>query len=195
MDDSQSALKIVRRMKNTGVEPGMTEAEFAAVQRQFALNFPPDLKALLATGLPVGAGWPNWRKAIADPHDEAARFIEARLSWPHEGLRFDVEHNSFWDPEWGTRPNALEEAQRIAADAINAAPKLIPIYGHRYLRSEPCTAGNPILSVYQMDIIVYGRNLHDYLLAERGSRRPELVDGARTIRCWTRWMLAEWEDT
>jgi hypothetical protein len=43
---------------------------------------------------------------------------------------------------------------------------LIPIYGHRYLVGEPCCAGNPVLSVHQSDIIVYGRDLREYLLRE-----------------------------
>ena len=49
---------------------------------------------------------------------------------------------------------------------MNAAPKLVPIIGHRYLLAEPCKAGNPILSIYQSDIIIYGVTLHNYFLTE-----------------------------
>ncbi|GHO60945.1 hypothetical protein KSB_94200 [Ktedonobacter robiniae] len=43
-----------------------------------------------------------------------------------------------------------------------------PFYSHRYLLAEPCAAGNPVLSIYQSDIIVYSVDLRDYLLTEFG---------------------------
>lgn len=105
---------------------------------------------------------------------------------------FDVEHNAFWDPEWGDRPSSLADALRIAEEAVRAAPRLIPVYGHRYLPQEPCIAGNPVFSVYQMDIIVYGSDLYYYFLAESDKWSREVAVGERPIRSWTRWMLAEW---
>lgn len=53
-------------------------------------------------------------------------------------------------------------------ELVKAAPRLITIFGHRYLLAEPCTAGKPVLSIYQSDVVVYGANLHDYLLVEFG---------------------------
>jgi hypothetical protein len=47
---------------------------------------------------------------------------------------------------------------------VDAAPQLIPVIGHRYLLAEPCAAGNPVLSVYQSDLVVYGEDLRDFLL-------------------------------
>ena len=46
--------------------------------------------------------------------------------------------------------------------------------------------------MYQTDIIVYGRDLSCYLEAELGDRDAALKAGAAEVRCWTRWMLAEW---
>lgn len=51
-------------------------------------------------------------------------------------------------------------------ELVAAAPRLLPIYSHRYLLAEPCRAGNPVFSVYQSDIIVYGTDLRTYLLHE-----------------------------
>ena len=45
-------------------------------------------------------------------------------------------------------------------------PELLPIFGHRYLAAEPCRSGNPVFSIYQLDIIYYGANLADYLMIE-----------------------------
>jgi hypothetical protein len=53
-------------------------------------------------------------------------------------------------------------------ELVSQAPKLLPINGHRYLLVDPCRAGNPVLSVYQSDIIVYGGDLRDYFFLEYG---------------------------
>lgn len=44
----------------------------------------------------------------------------------------------------------------------------IVVIEHRYLLASPCEAGNPVLSIYQSDIIIYGVDLHDYFLTEFG---------------------------
>jgi hypothetical protein len=74
-------------------------------------------------------------------------------------LAFDIENNGFWNQEWGEKPSGLEVALATAKRCFAAAPKLIPLYSHRYLPAEPVSAGNPVLSVYQADIIYYGRDL------------------------------------
>lgn len=94
--------------------------------------------------------------------------INGRFAWLWEGLQFDVEHNDLWLDSWGDRPASLDEQKQRVRDLVLAAPKLIPIFAHRYLLAEPCIPNNPVLSIYQSDIIVYGANLHDYLIAEFG---------------------------
>jgi hypothetical protein len=121
-------------------EPGLTEAELAAVEERFAFRFPPDLQTLLQIALPTSRGFPNWRR---DPEDD----IRHWLAWPLHGIGFDVEHNGFWMTEWGDRPRNLSEAKEIARRAVAAAPALIPVYQHRFLPAEPHEAGNPVLSV------------------------------------------------
>ena len=92
--------------------------------------------------------------------------LEGQFAWLWEGLQFDIEHNDLWLSAWGAKPAPLEVRNDRARALVEAAPKLIPIYGHRYLLAEPCAAGNPVFSVYQSDIVVYGANLRDYLLVE-----------------------------
>lgn len=187
-------LALIARLSDTQLEPGLKETEFAAIQRDFGVVFPPDLRQVLAAALPTGPRWPNWREAARDPRGAAAANVRDCLAWPHDGMIFDIKNNAFWDPEWGQRPSSLDAAIEIASRAVRAAPMLIPVYGHRYIPAEPCTAGNPVLSVYQMDIIVYGRDLAAYLVAEATGQSESLVADDRPIRCWTRWMLAEWEE-
>ena len=106
--------------------------------------------------LPISQGFLNWRKAGREQ-------ILYSLSWPYEGICFDIEHNSFWLEEWGQQPTSLNKAFEIAKQAVENAPILIPINEHRYIPDTPAENGNPIFSVYQTDIIYYGCNLADYL--------------------------------
>jgi hypothetical protein len=162
-------------------DAGLTDAEVIAVERRFHFQFPPDLREFLQTALPRGPKFPNWRSG-----DKA--LLRDWLDTPRQGVLFDVEHNGFWLDEWGPRPGSLSESLRVASDLVAAAPKLIPIYGHRMTPDEPHLAGNPVFSVHQTDIIVYGVDLADYLRTvfklTDGEPRPEQVQEIRPIRFW-----------
>src|SRR5215813_14023998 len=139
--------------------PGLTESEVKQAEQSYGVSFPPDLREFLMFALPVSSGWPNWRE-IDRPE------IWERLNWPYEGICFDIENNVFWPQEWGSRPSSLSEAFAYAKQKVDEAPKLIPVYAHRYLPDRPHLAGNPVFSVYQTDIIYYGTNLWNYLESE-----------------------------
>ena len=169
------------RQQGASLEPGLSPTEFEAIEHAF--RFPDDLRALLSAFLPRGYGFPNWRRRMeADLRD--------RLDWPADGIAFDIERNGFWMSDWGTKPSDVSEAVAIARQHIAAAPKLIPIYAHRYIPSEPSLAGNPVYSVYQTDIIFYGVDLQDYFENEFGSRgRGRLASHpTRTIRFWSQFV-------
>ncbi len=138
---------------------GLTEREILVVEEKFGFRFPPDLKAFLMFGLPTGNRWPNWRD-VNDP------YIPHMLIWPYEGMCFDIERSGLWPVSWGDRPASLTEAFEVAKRKVDEAPKLIPIYGHRYLPDRPSLEGNPVFSVYQTDIICYGSNLWNYFQNE-----------------------------
>jgi hypothetical protein len=147
-----------RVLERAGVvfESGLSQAEIQKLEGQYGFVFPPDLKELLMFALPVSQGFLNWRHATNEE-------IGHILIWPYEGMCFDIEQNSFWLEEWGQQPASLDQAFSIARKAIEQAPTLIPIYGHRFIPDRPNEAGNPIFSVYQTDIIYYGCDLADYL--------------------------------
>jgi hypothetical protein len=92
--------------------------------------------------------------------------LEARFAWLWEGVQFDVEHSDLWLPSWGPKPATLEAQHTRVRELVEEAPRLLPVFGHRYLLAEPCVAGNPVFSVWQSDIVVYGANLRDYFLCE-----------------------------
>jgi hypothetical protein len=166
---------------------GLSDEEVAGIEATFAFRFPPDLKALLQHVLPISPGFPNWR-------DEQEPALRKRLAWPVEGLDFDLEHNDFWLEAWGPKPWDLATAMGIAHREIEKAPKLIPIYSHRFIPDEPCLAGNPVFSLWQFtDTIYYGTDLVNYLEYEfsRGDQHPRpglnLPDYGkiRRIRFWS----------
>lgn len=164
---------------------GLTEAESEKVERRWGLAFPPDYRLFLrrmhSVDRPmVGAGYtpyeevgkpsrlmrvesPSFHNWLAD--DDALR---ARMEWPLEGLLFDTEHSDLWPPSWSAKPAAAEAREARVRELVAAAPGLIPVFVHRYLLARPCVAGNPVLSVNQSDIIVYGADLRGYLLIEFG---------------------------
>ena len=175
---------VKEKLEAAGVafDKGLTEREIQLVEQSFRFSFPPDLKALLMFALPCGKSWPNWRN-LEDPQ------IEVMMSWPTEGICFDIENNGFWPETWGTKPESLDQAFEVANQKVSAAPKLIPIYGHRYLPDRPSIEGNPVFSVYQTDIICYGSNLWRYFQNEfqypSEGKSLQLDEPLRRIEFWS----------
>jgi hypothetical protein len=81
-------------------------------------------------------------------------------------MYFDLDHDSTWLESWGRKPGTVPACKKLLRQLVEAAPTLIPLFGHRYLLGEPHRAGNPVLSVYQADIIFYGTDLRRWLLLE-----------------------------
>jgi len=162
---------------------GLTEVEIDKIERTWALAFPPDYRLFLRRLHAV-----DRRMAVAHytaydersgesrlvPYERPAFYnwltdteaLRDRFAWLHEGLEFDVEHNVRWPKGWGPKPVTLDAQKELVRELVAAAPQLIPVYAHRYLLASPPKAGNPVLSVYQSDIIVYGYDLRSYLLFE-----------------------------
>jgi hypothetical protein len=166
-----------RRLARSGrheIGPGLTDAEFARIERDYDLEFADDHRAFLAAGLPLSppplngppeAGqtriqlWPDWR-------DGEPAELRRQLAWPAEGVLFDVEHNACWHPSWGQRPAELGQALSAARQHLTRAPTMIPVYSHRYLPAGRGSYGHPVLSIYQTDMIIYGTDLADYVTHE-----------------------------
>jgi hypothetical protein len=157
------AARLLADLLPDSIGPGLTGPELAAIEADYGFTFAADHRAFLAAGLPVEGRFPDWRGGGFGLRDQ--------LGWPVDGVLYDVEHNAFWYPAWGPRPHSVAEALAVAGRRLTAAPPMIPVYGHRYLPagSGPSgCAGHPVLSMYQTDIIVYGRDLVDYVGREFG---------------------------
>ena len=172
------------RESDVEVDPGLSDSEFAHIETKYGFTFPPDLRKFLSMGIPVGDGWLNWRR-------KSEAEIRDSLGWPLEGMLFDIKNNVFWLKEWGRRPWFLHQRNNKARSAVSKAPKLIPIFSHRYIPDRPHEVGNPIFSVYQTDIIYYGHNLQSYLLNEFGGNimtPPDEDTEEKYIEFWTEVM-------
>jgi hypothetical protein len=169
-----------RRLAETGLyefEPGLTDTEFARIEREYGFEFADDHRGFLAAGLPVNVPpeegqtwskpWPEWRGGDLDS-------LRRQLAWPVEGVLLSVEHNAFWYGGWGERPSdgatALDTARRL----LRAAPVLVPVYAHRYLPAGARSFGHPVLSMWQTDAIYYGLDLADYMHREFDEARGDV---------------------
>lgn len=133
---------------------------------------------MLQFAVPVGPKFPNWHHASFDD-------LRSRFELPLDGIYFDVEHNNFWLPEWGGRPSTPDGRREVVRRAIELAPRLIPIFSHRFLPSAPYADGNPVFSVHQTDIIYYGNDLAGYFHNEFRVPIPEwAAKEARPIHFW-----------
>ena len=158
---------------------GLSAERIAAAERRWNLHFPPDYRLFLARLHAVDRPM-RCLSGEQSPHDAprlhgAPSFynwltessaIQERLDALVEGLQFDVENNNLWRSGWGPKPaTAVTRAERVR-ELVSAAPRLIPVFSHRYLLAEPAQEGNPVFSIMQSDIIVFATDLRTYFLTE-----------------------------
>jgi hypothetical protein len=186
-----------RRLAELGcceIAPGLTDAEFAGIEAEYGFEFADDHRSFLAAGLPVNSPfepepgvsyawekpWPEWRDG--DPDE-----LREQLNWPVEGVLRAVESNGHWNPAWGARPDTPEAAVTVARRLLANAPRMVPIYAHRFLPAGRGSFGHPVLSMWGTDIIYYGADLIDYVNQEFEEPRPEHPDGwspQATVSFW-----------
>jgi len=159
------------------IAEGLSEEECEKIEATYGFTFPPDLKGILQEGVPVGAGFPNWRTGNV-------QHIRMRLNLPVLGLLHEVANSKFWWKAWGPRPVDIEQSIRTARNALRKYPLLVPMYGHCYIASAPSLAGNPVFFVYQKNIIYCGYDVADFFERE----------AFRAHDCDPPFELDEWQD-
>jgi hypothetical protein len=190
----QEAMRRLRLRSVCAVDPGLTGAELDRIEQEFGFRFAADHRAFLSAGLPVNTRpqprepgviharpkpWPDWRNGDRDE-------LRSLLDWPIEGVLFDVENNGFWYHGWGSHPRDTASALATATRMLAQVPKMVPVYGHRYLPGQPDTFGHPVLSIWQTDIIYYGSDLADYIDREfgRGGAGDDLWEPKASVGFW-----------
>lgn len=163
----------LERLLAAGVrlDRGLSDEEVSLVQDRLDFAFGPEHREFIQSALPVGTSWPDWR------HD-SDKDLRGRLDWPIEGVLFDVHNNGFWPASWGHRPDGRENREREARAHLDSVARLVPVFSHRYLASDPQFQPSPVFSVYQADVIFYGDDLLDYIAHE--FRVPPLHPSDRT---------------
>eukprot|EP00249_Psilotum_nudum_P008188 c21104_g1_i2 orf=386-2095(+) len=158
------------RLEKCGVRivKGLSDEEFEKIEATFGFCFPPDLKAILREGLPVGVGFPDWRTG-------GVQQLGMRLNLPVAGLSYEVARRRFWTKQWGAEPLDTQEAVRIARAALKKAPLLVPVYNYCYIPCSPNLAGNPVFYVHHEDVSLCGYDLVEFFAKEDfSSNRLEL---------------------
>ncbi|MBC1804877.1 SMI1/KNR4 family protein [Listeria booriae] len=179
----ESIIAILKK-KKVKLAPGLTEDEIRKCEEIFDIKFPAALKNLLKEVLPISKEFINWR----DHSKRNVLRIKKRLDWPWEGIVFDIEENDFWVQSWGVKPDLVTERIRVAKEKYDVAPKLVPIYSHRYMPE----GSEQVLSVYQTDIIFYGTTLLEYFQIELDWKPYDRMDfeNIKAISFWTEIMDA-----
>lgn len=181
--------QILKTLKARGIsfDQGLRDDEVLKIESRFGFQFPPDLRLLLQTALPVSPGFVHWRYALND--EQESEQLRRRIAQPVEGILFDIKHNDFWFAGLGEKPAAPEEKTETARRYLVNCPKLIPIYRHRYLPEQPIESGNPVFSVYGTDIIYIGYDLASYFANEfhfeLADAIPQDTVTEKKIRCWS----------
>lgn len=144
-------------LPDTGWLNGMSTLEIKEMERSFGFKFPKDVKTLLSVtkGLDKKqrqVGYVGSKETIEFAHkwhltpDRTKNSIELKKSWLNKNTyKIIVEENLI--------PGISQQAFF-----------LLPIYSHRFV---VCDQNNPtisaVLSIYGEDIVIYGKNLQEYL--------------------------------
>jgi len=189
MDAEKQILFLIRKLEKKDVtfDQGLSEKELAEIERLFEFCFPEDWRNFLKVKVPTSSGFVDWRGTLKSK--KAQEEIWDRLNWPLDGLLGSIEGGYFWYDAWGEKPQSFEEQKSIVVEKFKRYPKLVPIYLHRYIPSEPNESGNPIFSVHQSDTIYYGSDLAHYLAHEfvfkLRSSMFEVIEPPKRIVFWS----------
>ncbi|ONM03668.1 uncharacterized protein [Zea mays] len=135
------------RASGVAVLPGLTELELARAEAEMGFAFPPDLRAVLAAGLPSGPGFPDWRSRAG---------LRSAFDLPIAAASLQIARGALWPRCWGARPADPDRALRLARSAIRRAPLLVPLFDRCFLPCRPCLAGNPVFFVTDDRVLCCG---------------------------------------
>lgn len=170
MNEYQKIVSILQTKKIT-FEQGLSLSEIEEIEKFYNISFPIELKNLYSVGLPVSNGFYNWRNMSNDNVKQIKKVLQRPILDIQAELIRDYEDNNYyndeiWCDKWGVRPNNINDACKILQAQYNQAPKLIPIYLHRYMPFISHSEETPVFSIMGSDIIYCGNNLISYLETE-----------------------------
>lgn len=162
----------IKLLKQQGVEfeTGLTIEEIIKIEDIYQIKFPKSLKEFLMLALPISIGFYNWRNFEQDN----VMFIKKIINIPTKDVD-ELAEEVYWCDDWGEEPTNEIDIALIVRERLQSAPRLIPVYGHRYI---PMISEDnpPIISIHDIDIIYYGQNLEDYFKVEFGVKEQRNIE-------------------
>ncbi|MBS6005911.1 MAG: SMI1/KNR4 family protein [Clostridium baratii] len=158
------------KLKGVKFEKGLSEEEIIRITQEYSIEFPEELREFYMTAVPVSRGFYNWRNF--DPKN--IQYIKAAIYRPINNI-YELANEVYWCDEWGNEPSEEHKRVEVIRELLKKAPKLIPIYAHRYM-PEMNVENAPIFSIHDTDIICYGENLFSYFEIEFGEKKQIDID-------------------
>uniref|UniRef100_A0ACD5Y1L9 Uncharacterized protein n=1 Tax=Avena sativa TaxID=4498 RepID=A0ACD5Y1L9_AVESA len=153
------ASSVLSHLRASGVAilPGLSDTELARAEAEMGFTFPPDLRAVLALGIPSGPGFPDWRSRAG---------LRAAFDLPVAAASLQIARGALWPRCWGPKPADLDRARRLARSAIRRAPILVPLFDRCYLPCRPFLAGNPVFFVTDDRVLCCGLDVVHFFTRE-----------------------------
>ena len=146
---------------------GLSDTQFAQLESKFGFTFPPDVRSFLSSGVPSFV-----KKTNSVPAQLPAFYQTANDKWHNWHLLASDEVTV--GSELDTVTKQILTHATPANEEVPADCKLIPIYAHRMIPSNPCQAGNPVFSMHGCyDNIIYGDNFLNYLERDHKIKVPD----------------------
>lgn len=170
-------------LKKNGVEleKGLTSEEIFKIEKIYGIRMPRSLRDFLMSTLPISAGFYNWRNTRQDN----IRLIKQVINRPVNDI-YDMAEEVYWCDDWGVQPKEKKIVEKEVRNRLKDAPKLIPVYGHRYI---PVGRDDnpPIISIHNVDIIYYGLDIKDYIEVEFSEKKQNEIEFKRInhIQFWS----------
>ena len=142
---------------------GMSLKEIEETERIYSIVFPREIKRAYMFALPISHGFYNWRER----KEEYVNHVKKVINRPLIELVEDADYID-WNETWGEELYGDEKKEYIKR-RMKLAPKLIPVFSHRYAISGDMNE-SPVFSINGSDIICYGKNYLQYLEIEFGQR-------------------------
>ena len=119
--------------------------------------------------LPISNGFYNWRNF----QDVNVEFIKTIINQPYSDI-YNMAKEVYRCEDWGEEPEDEMIYLKEVRKRLKKAPKLVPIYAHRYM---PIVLDEnpPVISVHNVDLIYYGENLDDYFDIEFGKKEQNTI--------------------
>lgn len=163
---------LIQELMSKGVlfDKGLSKIEVEEIEKRYNIHFPSELLKLYLVALPISFGFYNWR----DVSEKNVNRIKHALTRPTNNLKEETSEID-WSDNWGKEPDNEEQREKIILSKVQAAPRVIPVFGHRYM-AQIDGSENPVFSIHGADIICYGKNLFTYLQAEFGiTKLPQIL--------------------